>query len=82
MNVRMKSRHRIIRAGMTMQEVVDLLSDESTDGATKRSTCPQNYSGKASDKEAELLMCWDATLYGSKDGRSGCPGNSSVFLSL
>ena len=25
-------------------------------------------------------MCWDATLYGSKDGRSDAPGNSPSHL--
>ena len=70
MNVRNEIKAQIIRAGMTMQEVVDLLSDE------------YGWSGKASDtrKYWSLPMCWDATLYGSKDGRSDAPGNSPSHL--
>ncbi len=48
MNVRNEIKAQIIRAGMTMQEVVDLLSDEYG-WSDSVSTCPQNYSGKASD---------------------------------
>ena len=81
MNVRNEIKAQIIRAGMTMQEVVDLLSDEYG-WSDSVSTCPQNYSGKASDtrKYWSLPMCWDATLYGSKDGRSDAPGNSPSHL--
>ena len=60
MNVRNEIKAQIIRAGMTMQEVVDLLSDTR--------------------KYWSLPMCWDATLYGSKDGRSDAPGNSPSHL--
>ena len=62
MNVRNEIKAQIIRAGMTMQEVVDLLSASDT------------------RKYWSLPMCWDATLYGSKDGRSDAPGNSPSHL--
>ena len=81
MNVRNEIKAQIIRAGMTMRKLLTC-SRTSTDGATAFPTCPQNYSGKASDtrKYWSLPMCWDATLYGSKDGRSDAPGNSPSHL--
>ena len=73
MNVRNEIKAQIIRAGMTMQEVVDLLSDEYG-----WSDSVSNLSGKASDtrKYWSLPMCWDTTSYGSKDGRSDAPATS------
>ena len=80
MNVRNEIKAQIIRAGMTMQEVVDLLSDEYgwSDSVSNLSAKLQR---KASDtrKYWSLPMCWDATLYGSKDG-SDAPGNSPSHL--
>lgn len=71
MNVRNEIKAQIIRAGMTMQEVVDLLSDEYgwSDSVSNLSA---NYSGKASDirKYWSLPLCLATTSYGRKDGRS------------
>ena len=77
MNIRNEIKAQIIRAGMTMQEVVDLLST-STDGATAFPTCPQNYSGKVYDtrKYWSLPLCLVTTSYGRKDGRSDTPATA------
>ena len=93
MNVRNEIKAQIIRAGMTMQEVVDLLSDEygwsdsvsNLSAKLQRESIRYNcllYTSDAADtrKYWSLPMCWDATLYGSKDGRSDAPGNSPSHL--
>ena len=70
MNVRNEIKAQIIRAGMTMQEVVDLLSDE------------YGWSDSISNLSAKywsLPMCWDTTSYGSKDGRNDAPAAAPRF---
>lgn len=77
MNVRNEIKAQIIRAGMTMQEVVDLLSDEYgwSDSVSNLSA---NCSGKASDtrKYWSLPLCLATTSYGRKDGRSDAPATA------
>ncbi len=77
MNIRNEIKAQIIRAGMTMQEVVDLLSDEYG-WSDSVSTCPQNYSGKVYDtrKYWSLPLCLVTTSYGRKGGRSDTPATA------
>ena len=77
MNVRNEIKAQIIRAGMTMQEVVDLLSDEYgwSDSVSNLSAKLQRKSIR-SRKYWSLPMCWDTTSYGSKDGRSDAPATA------
>ena len=81
MNVRNEIKAQIIRAGMTMQEVVDLLSDEYgwSDSVSNLSAKLQQ---EASDtrKYWSLPRCWDTTSYGSKDGRSNAPATAPSHL--
>lgn len=77
MNIRNEIKAQIIRAGMTMQEVVDLLSDEYgwSDSVSNLSA---NYSGKVYDtrKYWSLPLCLVTTSYGRKDGRSDTPATA------
>ena len=77
MNVRNEIKAQIIRAGMTMQEVVDLLSDEYgwSDSVSNLSAKLQRESIRYKEV-LSLPMCWDTTSYGSKDGRSDAPATS------
>ena len=80
MNVRNEIKAQIIRAGMTMQEVVDLLSDEYgwSDSVSNLSAKLQRESIR-SRKYWSLPMCWDTTSYGSKDGRNDAPAAAPRF---
>ena len=68
MNVRNEIKAQIIRAGMTMQEVVDLLSDEYgwSDSVSNLSAKLQ----RESIRYWSLPLCLATTSYGRKDGRS------------
>lgn len=74
MNVRNEIKAQIIRAGFTMQEVVDLLHDEyDWSDSVSNPICPPNCNGRASAirKLWNLPMCWAMRLY----GRSGVNAN-------
>ncbi len=77
MNIRNEIKAQIIRAGMTMQEVVDLLSDEYgwSDSVSNLSAKLQR---KVYDtrKYWSLPLCLVTTSYGRKDGRSDTPATA------
>ena len=67
MNIRNEIKAQIIRAGMTMQEVVDLLSDEYG-----WSDSVSNLSAKLRRGQQDVVT----TSYGRKDGRSDTPATA------
>ncbi len=77
MNIRNEIKAQIIHAGMTMQEVVDLLSDEYgwSDSVSNLSAKLQR---KVYDtrKYWSLPLCLVTTSYGRKDGRSDTPATA------
>ena len=77
MNIRNEIKAQIIRAGMTMQEVVDLLSDEYgwSDSVSNLSAKLQRerYDTR---KYWSLPLCLVTTSYGRKDGRSDTPATA------
>ena len=70
MSVRNEIKAQIVRAGFTMQEVVDLLHDEYG-GRTVFPICLPSCKGRASatKKSWNWLMCWGMTSYGRNGGR-------------
>lgn len=66
-NLRNEIKSYIVRQGMTMQEVVDLLADKY-DGATAFLIYPINCSvyRSAIPKRYSLPMCWALRLYGER----------------
>ena len=79
MNIRNEIKAQIIRAGMTMQEVVDLLSDES-DGATAFPTCPQKLQRESIRyKEVWACRCVATTSYGRNQAGEGIKCNSGLL---
>ena len=81
MNVRNEIKAQIIRAGMTMQEVVDLLSDEYgwSDSVSNLSAKLQRESIRYKEvlELADVLGC---DIVWQQDGRSDAPGNSPSHL--
>ena len=71
MNVRNEIKAHIIRAGFTMQELVDRLLQRNMTGATAFPIYPQNCSGRvsATRRSWSWLMCWGMTSYGRNGGR-------------
>ena len=78
MNVRNEIKAQIIRAGMTMQEVVDLLSEEYGWSDSVSNLSAKLRRGKPSDtrKYWSLPLCLATTSYGRKDGRSDAPATA------
>lgn len=70
MNVRNEIKAQIVRAGFTMQEVVDLLHDEYgwSDSVSNLSAKLQRRAS-ATKKSWNWLMCWGMTSYGRNGGR-------------
>ena len=68
-SIRNEIKAQIIRAGYTMQEVVDQLHDEYV-GATAYPIFPGNCSGNHCGivRPWSWLMCWDMTLSGRNGG--------------
>ena len=71
MNVRNEIKAQIVRAGFTMQEVVDLLHDEYgwSDSVSNLSAKLQRESIRYKEV-MEWLMCWGMTSYGRNGGRN------------
>lgn len=77
MNIRNEIKAQIIRAGMTMQEVVDLLSDEYgwSDSVSNLSAKLQRESIRYKEVlELAAVLGYDS--YGRKDGRSDTPATA------
>ena len=75
-NLRNEIKSYIVRQGMTMQEVVDLLHDEHG-WSDSVSTCPTSSSGSpyATRKLLSLPMRWDTRSSGS-ERKTDDPGTS------
>ena len=80
-NLRNEIKSYIVRQGMTMLEVVDLLADEygwsdsvsnlPISSSVNRSAIPKRYS---------LPTCWALKSYGRKDRRSDAPATAPSHL--
>ena len=81
MNVRNEIKAQIVRAGMTMQEVVDLLHDEYgwSDSVSNLSAKLQRERASAIKRFWNWLTCWATTSCGRKVGKNNGKGTVCYF---